>query len=113
MDRLRERDPYERLLNSAAERGFLSGKDYHGTVHKVLEPGGAGGSACGDADGPEHGLPPVPTLVSSGEPPKSGVCEPQAVRAVGIAKRWLGSTSGRSSAPSSSTPRSASSARSG
>ncbi|PSQ56470.1 hypothetical protein BRD22_05445 [Halobacteriales archaeon SW_8_68_21] len=73
LTRLRDRDKYDGLVDPTSERGFLSGKDCHGTVHKVLEPGGAGS-------------PPVPTLVSSGEPPESGVWEPQAVRAVGIAK---------------------------
>ncbi|GAA0723743.1 CRISPR-associated exonuclease Cas4 [Halorubrum trapanicum] len=79
LTRLRERSDYDCLVNPASERGFLSGKDCHGTVHKVLEPG--------DASGNEERSPsPVPTLVSSGEPPETGVWEPQAVRAVGIAK---------------------------
>ncbi|TKX68591.1 hypothetical protein [Halorubrum sp. GN11GM_10-3_MGM] len=80
--RLRERDEYERLVDPASERGFLSGKDCHGVVHKVLAPGGK----STDADGSEPSPPPIPTLVSSGEPPENGVWEPQAVRAVGLAK---------------------------
>ncbi|VTT87027.1 hypothetical protein DM2_3065 [Halorubrum sp. DM2] len=73
LTRLRDRDDYDALADPASERGFLSGKDCHGTVHKVLEPR-------------EPEAAPVPTLVSSGEPPETGVWEPQAVRAVGIAK---------------------------
>ena len=87
LDSLRERDDYEALVDPASERGFLSGKDCHGTVHKVLEPNETAetredAERQGDADAG----PPVPTLVSSGEPPEDGVWEPQAVRAVGIAK---------------------------
>jgi len=81
LDRLREREEYERLVDPASERGFLSGKDCHGTVHKVLEAD----EGATDADD-EGAAPPVPTLVSSGEPPENGVWEPQAVRAVGLAK---------------------------
>jgi CRISPR-associated exonuclease Cas4 len=81
LDRLRERDEYDALVDPASERGFLSGKDCHGTVHKVLEPD----ERTTDADD-EGAAPPVPTLVSSGEPPENGVWEPQAVRAVGLAK---------------------------
>jgi len=81
LTRLRDRDDYDSLADPASERGFLSGKDCHGTVHKVLEPGDSG---SGEVDARRS--PPVPTLVSSGEPPENGVWEPQAVRAVGIAK---------------------------
>ncbi|MDB2239029.1 CRISPR-associated protein Cas4 [Halorubrum ezzemoulense] len=82
LDRLREREEYGSLVDPASERGFLSGKDCHGTVHKVLEPSGE----AEDPDETEQSPPPIPTLVSSGEPPENGVWEPQAVRAVGIAK---------------------------
>ena len=75
LTRLRERDDYDALVDPESERGFLSGKDCHGTVHKVLEP-----------DDSDPSSPPVPTLVSSGEPPENGVWEPQAVRAVALAK---------------------------
>ncbi|WP_049908635.1 MULTISPECIES: CRISPR-associated protein Cas4 [Halorubrum] len=81
LDRLRELGEYDALVDPASERGFLSGKDCHGTVHKVLESGDGGSN---ESDGEQS--PPVPTLVSSGEPPENGVWEPQAVRAVGIAK---------------------------
>ncbi|TKX57199.1 hypothetical protein EXE44_11400 [Halorubrum sp. SS7] len=79
--RLRERDEYEALVDPATERGFLSGKDCHGTVHKVLDPG----EGATDSDGADSATA-IPTLVSSGEPPENGVWEPQAVRAVGLAK---------------------------
>lgn len=82
LDRLRERPEYDALVDPASERGFLSGKDCHGTVHKVLEPA----DETEETDDAEPSPPPVPTLVSSGEPPENGVWEPQAVRAVGIAK---------------------------
>ncbi|QWC19401.1 hypothetical protein [Halorubrum sp. 2020YC2] len=85
LDRLRERSDYDHLVDPASERGFLSGKDCHGTVHKMLEPGEEETEEV-DADDPEPSPPPVPTLVSSGEPPENGVWEPQTVRAVGIAK---------------------------
>ncbi|TKX83948.1 hypothetical protein EXE43_21555, partial [Halorubrum sp. SS5] len=79
--RLRERDEYEALVDPATERGFLSGKDCHGTVHKVLELG----EEATDSDGADSATA-IPTLVSSGEPPENGVWGPQAVRAVGLAK---------------------------
>ena len=82
LDRLRERDEYGSLVDPAIERGFLSGKDCHGTVHKVLEQD----DETDKGDDTESSSPPIPTLVSSGEPPANGVWEPQAVRAVGIAK---------------------------
>ena len=75
LSRLRERDDYRGLVDPDRERAFLSGKDCHGTVSKVL---GAGGEPPAD--------PPVPTVVSPGEPPENGVWEPQSVRAVAIAK---------------------------
>ncbi|GAB7010587.1 CRISPR-associated protein Cas4 [Halorubrum trueperi] len=80
LDRLRDRDDYTRLADPDRERAFVSGKDCHGTVHKVL---------AGESDGsdsPATTDPPVPTVVSSGEPPENGVWEPQAVRAVAAAK---------------------------
>ena len=73
LSRLRERDDYDRLADPEHERVFRSGKDCHGTVHKIVS---------GEADS----APPVPTVVSSGEPPENGVWEPQAVRAVAVAK---------------------------
>jgi len=73
LSRLRERDDYEQLAEPERERPFRSGKDCHGMVHKILS--GESGSD-----------PPVPTVVSPGEPPENGVWEPQAVRAVAVAK---------------------------
>ncbi len=75
LDRLRDRDDYDRLADPERERAFVSGKDCHGTVHKVLSPTN---STDGD--------PPLPTVVSPGEPPENGVWEPQSVRAVAVAK---------------------------
>jgi len=73
LSRLHRRDDYDRLADPEGERVFRSGKDCHGNVHKLLE-------GKSDAD------PPVPTVVSPGEPPENGVWEPQAVRAVAVAK---------------------------
>ena len=70
--RLRDGPLYDRLVDPVAERAFLSGRDCHGIVHKLL---------TGDDDGP-----PVPVLCSPGEPPENGVWEPQSVRAVAAAK---------------------------
>jgi CRISPR-associated exonuclease Cas4 len=83
LDRLRERDDYDRLVDPARERAFVSGKDCHGTVHKVLADGGGGGDSPPGADPAD---PPVPAVVSPGEPPENGVWEPQSVRAVAVAK---------------------------
>lgn len=71
LTRLREHEAYDRLVDPADERVFLSGKDCHGIVHKLLEP-------------PDE--PPVPVVGSSGEPPAEGVWQPQSVRAVAAAK---------------------------
>lgn len=72
LSQLRERDPYDRLVDPAETRAFLSGRECHGVVHKVL----AG----------VDGGPPIPVVCSPGEPPDSGVWEPQSVRAVAAAK---------------------------
>ncbi len=57
------------LLCEPAERDYaVEGKDCHGRIHKLL---------AGD--------PPVPTVVSPGMPPETGVWEPQSVRAVAVA----------------------------
>lgn len=90
LDRLRDRHDYDRLVAPDRERAFVSGKDCHGTVHKVLA--GEGGTTDPPSDGspsddpPSDADPPVPTVVSSGEPPENGVWEPQSVRAVAVAK---------------------------
>ncbi|MDZ5812682.1 Dna2/Cas4 domain-containing protein [Halorubrum sp. AD140] len=67
--RLGERDDYERLVAPERERA---------RVHKVL-----GG---GDGDSESRADPPVPAVVSPGEPPENGVWGPQSVRAVAVAK---------------------------
>ncbi|WP_435072852.1 hypothetical protein [Halorubrum sp. HHNYT27] len=94
LDRLRERDDYDRLADPVRERAFVSGKDCHGTVHKVLAGGddaNDGGDAdenAADADSESTTAtdPPVPAIISPGEPPENGVWEPQSVRAVAVAK---------------------------
>lgn len=75
LDRIRERDDYDDLVDPEHERAFLSGKDCHGTAYKIL-PG----------DDSTSTDPPVPTVVSPGEPPNNGVWEAQSVRAVAVAK---------------------------
>jgi CRISPR-associated exonuclease Cas4 len=97
LDRLRERDDYDRLVDPERERAFVSGKDCHGTVHKVL--GGADATDASPAaettdaadspdttDASDATDPPVPVVVSPGEPPENGVWKSQSVRAVAVAK---------------------------
>lgn len=67
LDRLAAREDWERLV-SADRRVRLDGRDCHGIAHKVLTD------------------PPVPSVVSPGEPPERGVWGPQRVRAVATAK---------------------------
>ncbi len=74
LDALADRDAYDRLVDPAATDALLRGRDCHGVAHKLL-----------GADGADEGSPPVPTVVSPGEPPPRGVWEPQRVRAVGLA----------------------------
>jgi CRISPR-associated exonuclease Cas4 len=69
---LRDRDDYDRLADPAARDVFLSGRDCHGVAHKLL-------------DAAEADAPPVPSVVSPGEPSPRGVWEPQRVRAVALA----------------------------
>lgn len=63
-------DCWDGLANPLERDVLLEGKDCRGIVHKLLSK-------------PD---PPVPTIVSSGEPPDSGVWEPQSVRATAAAK---------------------------
>ncbi|WP_396610905.1 hypothetical protein ACH9L7_11840 [Haloferax sp. S1W] len=65
---LRARDDWDALSNPAARDVLLTGKDCRGIAHKLV------------------GDPPVPSLVSPGDPPERGVWEPQRVRAVALAK---------------------------
>ncbi|KTG08126.1 hypothetical protein AUR64_00685 [Haloprofundus marisrubri] len=71
---LRERDEWSKLCNPAECERLLRGKDARGIAHKVLTSG------SDDDD------PPIPTLVSPGQPPERGVWKPQKVRAVAAAK---------------------------
>lgn len=66
---LATRDDWEDLCDPVEQEYFVEGKDCHGVVHKLL---------AGD--------PPIPTLVSPGQPPDTGVWETQTVRAVAAAK---------------------------
>lgn len=89
LDRLAERPYWDELCDPARRDLLLTGKDCRGVAHKVLERGDDGtGDASTDAKKAEDSGddPPVPVLVSGGEPAETGVWEPQAVRAVGVAK---------------------------
>ncbi|POG56768.1 CRISPR-associated protein Cas4 [Haloferax marisrubri] len=75
--RLRERGDWDALTDPVARDVLLAGKDCRGVAHKLVRS---------PADGDEDDRPPVPSLVSPGEPPDRGVWEPQRVRAVALAK---------------------------
>ncbi|EMA05953.1 CRISPR-associated protein Cas4 [Haloferax denitrificans] len=80
--RLRERDDWDALTDPVARDELLAGKDCRGVAHKLVRP-----PDDGDGDGDDDGeRPPIPSLVSPGEPPERGVWEPQRVRAVALAK---------------------------
>lgn len=83
LDTLAERDDWGALADPPTRETLLTGKDCRGVVSKVLP----GGGEC-DPDGASvvDDPPPVPTLVAAGVPAESGVWEPQAIRAVAIAK---------------------------
>jgi CRISPR-associated exonuclease Cas4 len=59
---------WDELADPAETRVFLNGKDANGIAHKLLSD------------------PPVPTIISAGEPPGQGVWEPQSVRVAAAAK---------------------------
>lgn len=87
LDRLAERPYWDELRDPTHRDLLLTGKDCRGVAHKVLESSDDTSADGGDAEAAEpEGDPPVPVLVSGGEPPESGVWEPQAIRAVGVAK---------------------------
>lgn len=69
LDELAAREDWARLVDPESEMRRLAGRDCRGIAHKVL-----------------GGDPPVPSLVSPGEPPDRGVWHPQSVRAVAAAK---------------------------
>lgn len=71
LETLSERPDWESLVEPAARDVLLTGKDCRGVAHKLLEP---------EAEAP------TPVFVSGGVPPPQGVWEPQAVRAVALAK---------------------------
>ena len=81
--RLRKRDDWDHLVDPAATRTLLDGKDCRGIAHKVLEPDAESDRTEAESD---RIPPPVPTIVSPGSPPENGVYEPQTVRAVAAAK---------------------------
>jgi len=68
---LDQRSDWESLVDPADRDRTLTGKDVNGVTQKLLE----------ESDGP-----PTPVLVSGGVPPPEGVWEPQAIRAVALAK---------------------------
>jgi CRISPR-associated exonuclease Cas4 len=72
LDRLVARDDFDALCDPTDRDVLLTGKDCRGVVHKLLAS--------------DRGAPPVPVLVSPGDPPEQGVWEPQTVRAVAAAK---------------------------
>jgi len=72
LTRMRDHPEYDRLVDPAATRTVLTGRECRGVVHKLL---------AGDAD-----RAPAPVVCSPGEPPEQGVFEPQSVRAVAAAK---------------------------
>ncbi|WP_435146559.1 hypothetical protein [Halobaculum sp. P14] len=111
LDRLARSDDWDALTSPAATRAVLTGKDCRGVAHKILVGAGAGADASGgdDAataessaaagsngaseaartdggDGSADAGPPIPVVVSPGEPAERGVWEPQRVRAVAAAK---------------------------
>lgn len=71
---LADRDVYDRLVDPSSRNVLLRGRDCHGVAHKLLGAGGDTGES-----------PPVPAIISAGEPPPRGVWEPQRVRAVALA----------------------------
>ncbi|ELZ57871.1 MULTISPECIES: hypothetical protein [unclassified Haloferax] len=81
--RLRERDDWGALTEPVARDELLAGKDCRGVAHKLVRPAGEGDDK---GEGRDNDQPPVPSLVSPGEPPERGVWEPQRVRAVALAK---------------------------
>lgn len=68
LNRLSSRPDWESLCTPRERDYFVEGKDCHGKLHKLLA-----------------GEPPVPTVISPGTPPETGVWEPQTVRAVAAA----------------------------
>jgi CRISPR-associated exonuclease Cas4 len=87
LDQLATRPVWDALVEPADREVHLTGKDCRGVAHKLLDGnafrvGADRDVLVGDAD---HEAP-VPVFVSGGVPPPQGVWEPQAVRAVALAK---------------------------
>jgi CRISPR-associated exonuclease Cas4 len=61
-------DRWDELADPPARNVLLEGRDCRGVAHKLLED------------------PPLPVVVSAGEPPERGVWEPHSVRATAAAK---------------------------
>ena len=80
LDRLADRTDWGSLSDPADTRVLLDGKDARGVAHKVIDETDT--EAPCDDDGHPTGDPPVPVIVSPGDPPEQGVWEPQSVRAV-------------------------------
>jgi len=80
LERLAERSDWNALADPPRTRVLLDGKDARGVAHKVFRVADEDGSREEDGD-PTDG-PPVPVVVSPGDPPDQGVWEPQSVRAV-------------------------------
>jgi CRISPR-associated exonuclease Cas4 len=78
LERLSSRDDWTQLVEPTETRVYLRGRDCHGMAYKLLA--GRGDESSEDA------APPIPTLVSPGDPPENGVWHRQTVRAVGLAK---------------------------
>lgn len=83
LERTATREDWAELAAPTARDVLLTGKDCRGVAHKLLDVG--------------DGLP-VPSLVSPGTPPESGVWEPQRVRAVALARAvsWTRGEAGES-----------------
>jgi len=95
--RVRDRHPerWRGLVAPDDTRVLLEGKDCRGVAHKVIEgrspeadgtDAGTDGDAGGRSGDGNDEPPPIPTVVSPGEPPERGVWETHTVRAVAAAK---------------------------
>lgn len=79
LDTLADSPHWDALVDPVARDTLLTGKDCRGVAHKLVD---CEGFELDDTDE----SPPVPVLVSGGVPPPQGVWEPQAVRAIALAK---------------------------
>lgn len=93
LDRLADRPDWDALADPPQRDVFVAGKDCHGIAYKIL-PGVADDTAQTEETATSDGVesvgtpdpPPVPVIVSPGEPHEHGVWGPQSVRAVAVAK---------------------------